>query len=365
MTNPLTASMMEAWSDVTPDPGTYRTQGIHHRIHVRDNELIIIDQVREDGDGWQVREREKRFSKLGTDRLHHLTITGTAGSFSSEARRWLSEANATWIHLDNSGATVQTLGTSGGILNPHLVRAQAMCGEGLPNADTGMRIVRRFLTRKMEGQRWNAEHLLQDEVAAKEIGEQIDLMQVSTTQEKMRGYEGNAAKIQWNAWKDMPVYWRGPKPTRAHWLKFPGRKTLVPVQDPKNGEEHTRETNRGATDPVNAMLNSAYHAAEMECTIALMAAGLLPELGMSHADKKDRASFALDLIEVMRPGIDEMILGLVNKGLVKSNFIHDRVTDKVRLKDDFFREITARVHVLAACLTPHVAETVQLLREVG
>ena len=76
----------------------------------------------------------------------------------------------------------------------------------------------------------------------------------------------------------------------------------------------TWETNRSATDPINAMLNYGYKVAETETLRACRTVGINPELGIMHSSGTDRDGFVLDLIEVIRPLVDEHVLRLLSNG---------------------------------------------------
>lgn len=98
---------------------------------------------------------------------------------------------------------------------------------------------------------------------------------------------------------------------RAYWeqvgsiihegFKFPGRKT------------------RGATDPVNAMLNFGYQVVLFpEVWKAVSYAGLDPYAGYLHADRPGKPSLVLDMMEEFRQQlVDRTVLSLISRGVVK------------------------------------------------
>lgn len=351
------------WDDITEDPHVVLVYGPYHSLTVRDGDLIIKDGNPE----------PRTYRKIGVPRIRHLIITGTHGTFTSEAKAWLVSIRATWVHIDTSGRRAETIGCNGGIHDPHRLRKQAMLREGFPYHATGLELSRSFRVRKLEGQAWNAEMLLGNETAAKNIRACLDRLLVAPDIASIGGHEGDAAATYWEAWRGMAIPWKGGKPTQSHWLAYPGRKTLIPVIDPDSDTDKTRDSNRGATDPVNAMLNYAYHQAEMECVIALRTHGLSPELGIDHADIRGRDSMALDLIECLRPSVDELILGLVGKRLVRDQYL---VSDgRVRLRgqpkqNEHVRDllparITAAVHHAARQLRPHIRDITDALGRIG
>jgi len=71
---------------------------------------------------------------------------------------------------------------------------------------------------------------------------------------------------------------------------------------------------RGATDPVNSLLNYGYGILYAQVERALVLAGLDPYAGFIHADRPGKPSLVLDLIEEFRQVVvDRVVFGLVNR----------------------------------------------------
>lgn len=111
------------------------------------------------------------------------------------------------------------------------------------------------------------------------------------------GIEGTAARIYFERFSSLlhPREALGPGPT------FDGR------------------NRRPATDPVNALLSFCYAMLIKDCTVALLAAGLDPYVGLYHQPRFGRPALALDLAEEFRPLVgDSVVLTLVNNGEVSA-----------------------------------------------
>ncbi|CAN5154035.1 CRISPR-associated endonuclease Cas1 [soil metagenome] len=111
------------------------------------------------------------------------------------------------------------------------------------------------------------------------------------------GIEGTAARIYFDRFTTLlrPAVSLGPGPT------FAGRNRRPP------------------TDPVNALLSFCYAMLVKDCTVALLAAGLDPYVGLYHQPRFGRPSLALDLAEEFRPLVgDSVVLTLVNNGEVSA-----------------------------------------------
>lgn len=93
---------------------------------------------------------------------------------------------------------------------------------------------------------------------------------------------------------------------------------------------------RGATDPVNSLLNYGYAVLQSEMWKSIYLAGLDPYCGFLHSDRYGRASLVFDLIEEFRQQIvDKTVLAIVNKNQVDvDDFEFDegqiRIRDKAR-----------------------------------
>lgn len=71
---------------------------------------------------------------------------------------------------------------------------------------------------------------------------------------------------------------------------------------------------RGATDPINSLLNYGYGILYGQVEQAITLAGLDPYAGFLHADRPGKPSLVLDLIEEFRQSaIDRLVFGLVNR----------------------------------------------------
>jgi len=71
---------------------------------------------------------------------------------------------------------------------------------------------------------------------------------------------------------------------------------------------------RGATDPLNSLLNYGYGILYSRIEQAVVLAGLDPYAGFLHADRPGKPSLVLDLIEEFRQvAIDRLVFGLANR----------------------------------------------------
>jgi len=85
-------------------------------------------------------------------------------------------------------------------------------------------------------------------------------------------------------------------------------------------------TRRPPRDPVNAMLSFSYALLVKELTVAALAVGLDPYLGLYHQPRFGRPALALDVAEEFRPVVgDSVVLMAINNGEIRpAHFLGSR-----------------------------------------
>jgi CRISPR-associated protein Cas1 len=92
-----------------------------------------------------------------------------------------------------------------------------------------------------------------------------------------------------------------------------------------------RREGRGATDPVNSLLNYGYGILYGQIERALVLAGLDPFAGFIHVDRPGKPSLALDMIEEFRQvAVDRVIWGLVARNFTVEQDEKGRLSDETR-----------------------------------
>ena len=122
----------------------------------------------------------------------------------------------------------------------------------------------------------------------------------------LRGIEGNASRIYFNAFRYLC---RGE-------LKF-----------------HKR-SRHPAQDPINAVLNFSYGIVLAEISALISGVGLDPDIGIFHQIKYSRPALALDILEEFRaPLADRLSLYLNNNRILKNDDFHYLPEEGCRFKD--------------------------------
>lgn len=138
----------------------------------------------------------------------------------------------------------------------------------------------------------------------------IKRLQSETDQERIRGIEGEAARIYFEVFNECIT-------SADPLLRFTGRNRRPPL------------------DRVNCLLSFLYTLLTHDIRSALESCGLDPAAGFLHKDRPGRPSLALDLLEEFRSYIaDRLVLSLVNRGQIQSKDFTVSETGAVLLKDD-------------------------------
>jgi group II intron reverse transcriptase/maturase/CRISPR-associated endonuclease Cas1 len=119
--------------------------------------------------------------------------------------------------------------------------------------------------------------------------------------------------------------------------------------------DFTHREGRGATDLVNSMLNYGYAVLAARIHIAILQAGLIPQLSILHAPRRREPTLVYDLIEEFRPQVvDRPVCAMI--GLRKPLHVDGQglLTDATR------RQLLEAIYRRLGTLVPFQGETVEL-----
>jgi CRISPR-associated endonuclease Cas1 len=326
-----------------PNPGRRRRNGIVHyatgygvRVHVSRSHLIIEDGI---GAG----RRTTRFNRA-TGGLSRLVLAGSTGYISVEAVRWMTDTGCGLIQLDHTGRVLATSAVMGNDYST-LRRAQPLAA----TRPIGVEISRRLLAAKLAGQLQIAETL--DSDAARSIAHLADSLDACKGLDEARLIEARAAAAYWGAWRGVCVEFtkRDAGGVPEHWTRFSQRIS------PLSGSP------RVAADPINALLNYLYGLLEAESRIALTAVGLDPGVGILHADERARDSFAMDLMETVRPAVDRYVLDVVGARPFRGSDFGETSSGQCRIMPRLARQLAFTTSTWAGEVAHHAELTAKLL----
>src|SRR5215472_4801570 len=302
--------------------GVVVVSGTGPAIRVDGNRLVIRDGLQETPPLCLTRAEASR-------KLRHIIVCGHAGGFVTfDALRWLRDTGVACSQLDWNGTLVIASGARGPDQPDHR-RAQALiCSGVMPKAADA--IACEILRVKLCGQAEVA-GLLGFEEPSAAISSLAEGTARETDGRRALSMEAEAAWIYWSLWERMPVRFARRNPQRLGpngrwrpgrrdpWLTFGSRTSLLSGKPSR------------ATTPGNALLNYLYAILESEMTVALLARGLDPGIGMFHADIDGRASLALDAIEAVRPYVEYWLFTYLQATAFANRDFHELPDGEVRL----------------------------------
>ena len=152
--------------------------------------------------------------------------------------------------------------------------------------------------------------------AATRLGEDLPPLGRETDVDAVRGREGDAAKVYFDAFTHM-------------------------VRKNRDAFRLNGRTRRPPLDAMNALLSFLYGLLAHDCAAACAAAGLDPAVGFLHVDRPGRPGLALDLMEEFRPAADRVALALVNRQQVKPDGFDLQESGAVWMTDATRRTVVA------------------------
>jgi CRISPR-associated endonuclease Cas1 len=298
-------------------------------------------------DGVGPHRRSRRYDRA-THGLRRLVVLNAAGVVSLDALRWCHAVGVGVLVLGPDG-TAQLASTPRMTDDARLRRTQALA----PFEPYGIDIARWLMSRKIMGQGRLVLRRFGDTVTAETIGDLARAVESAAAIEELRQLEANAAALYFGAWSGRaecaPTF--AAKDRRRippHWSRYEGRRSVLA----------SAASNRKAERPVNAMLNYLYSLVEAEAILACQAVGLDPGLGIVHADAKGRQSLALDVMEPVRPEVDDFVLDMVERRTFRKAEFTETSDGHVRLLAPLTHELAETMPTWARSLGPiaeHVA----------
>ena len=289
-----------------PDnPSVVVVDGYGIRIHVQRGHLVI-----QDGIGRTRRTRKipridgakNARSNLTDQSIARLIILSDTGYVTLEALRWCADLSISVVQLDRTG---RILMCSPGLTGDARLRIAQVKAQ---DTATGLDIIRALIAAKLTGQAAVLREVFNAETSALRIERMTSDLAASPNLKSILAIEGSAAGIYWRAWRGnvhVPFAPQDLEFVPAHWYSFKNRAS---VRNPQM-------QGKNATDVINAMLNYSYSICENEARYACHVLGLDPAIGYGHGHTNESDTLVFDLMEVLRPEADRVVLSLMDTGL--------------------------------------------------
>jgi CRISPR/Cas system-associated endonuclease Cas1 len=266
--------------------GVLTIHGFGVRLRMQAGHLEVEDGIGPD-------RRRFRLARIGHG-LKRLVCIAEDGFATLDALTWITNVGASFVMLDRDGHPNFVSGPASSV-DARLRRAQALA---LSNA-VGLEICKTIIDSKLEGQERLSRGALANTGASGEIAALRYRIATADTFDALRVLEAHAAVAYFAAWRNIPVQWPKADLPRIpdHWHTVGSR------HSPLSGGP------RLAVTPVHAILNFCLALLETETRLALSALGLDPCLGLGlHKDAPNRDSLVFDVLEPVRPRIEEWVL---------------------------------------------------------
>lgn len=321
--------------------GVLFLRGFASSMRVENGHLVVRS-----GSGRKI--REARLARGSRTRIRRVVLMGKGGFVTLEALGWLKGVGASLLCLDASGEHLVVSGHEGPD-QPALRRAQAL-GE---HNGSALEITRYLLGLKLEGQAQVArEHLQAPATLHQKVTDATRIVLEASSTRDMLTAEAKAARAYWRAWESIPIQFARADIDRVpeHWTRVGERNSPLAAGP------------RQAAAPAHAILNLLYALAEFECRVALVAIGLDPGLGWFHRDAAYRQSAALDVMEAVRPTVDQFVVETLKARTFSAREFRELPNGQVRVTPGLAQMLAASMLPLmeraAAAPTEEVARTV-------
>ncbi len=268
----------------------------------------------------KVTQNGKTLAQAPLLHLEAVSVTSSGVSISADALEACSERGIPIYFLNGRGepyASVYAAGLTGTVITRRQQLRAFDDGRGLHlgiqfaiGKLQNQAITLKYLTKTRKESKEETELLL----VAGELNDSMSKLEqmrdkaepgaaIDTVRERIMGIEGDAARRYWQAVRPL-------LPEHYGWKE---------------------RTGRGATDPINSLLNYGYGILYGQIERALVLAGLDPYAGYLHMDRPGKPSLVLDLIEEFRQtAVDRVVFGLANRKFTVEQDEEKRMSQNTR-----------------------------------
>lgn len=249
-----------------------------------------------------VREDKKVVNEVPFHDLEQIIIENPGVSISTDCIRECVKHGIYISFLDYSGRPYASL------ISPYLVGTAATRREQLMAYydQRGIQLAKAFVEGKLKNQINTLKYFAKYRKGAnREIYEQIygGIARMEKFAQELKEIKGKCiddirAQVMSVEGRVGNIYWEMVKQLTEGKVSFPGR-------------EH-----RGASDPINSLLNYGYGILSQQIEKALVLSGLDIFGGYLHVDRPGKKSLVYDFVEEFRqPVVDRVVIAIINKGV--------------------------------------------------
>lgn len=235
-----------------------------------------------------------------------IVLLDVDGGISFDALAWLASHQIPMVQINWRGEVTNIVGTARTAVNSKLAERQNAARTGRQC----VRIAHDLITQKVANSIVTLRSAFPNSPIAKSAlkklkAELVNLKRrVPQSIRHLMGIEGRVGYFYFYAWRSHPLNWA--KTTRH---PIPDDWHRIGPRSSKAGK--ISNPNRFATHPFNAMLNYAYGVLETQVRRQIVASGLDPAIGYLHGNYRSAHALVYDLMEPMRPIVDQKVLEFV------------------------------------------------------
>lgn len=244
--------------------------------------------------------------------LHHLAIFGSA-QISTALIQTLCEKEVP-VSYFSMGGWFYGLTRGHGLTNVFTRIRQFACAA---DPEKALPLARLFIYGKIRNQRTllMRNHIESPPVALRAMRNAASAALVAPNLASLLGVEGAAALVYFQNFSGM-IKGRADDADELPGLEESVASRVSDAQKDFAFDFKTRNR-RPPRDPVNALLSLAYSLLARDCTVAALAVGFDPYIGLCHQPRHGRPALALDVMEEFRPLIaDSVVLTAINNRMV-------------------------------------------------
>lgn len=281
-----------------------------HGLSIRVDKSCLL--IRDGNTHYPAERSEWRFFRGALANPPRIIAVDGSGNVSLDALDWMAEQGIALIRIYYDGSQAMVMSASGFSANPEKVRWQLETRDS-PKRKLAFAI--ETTGKKLKAALETLESYLPESEkqisAIQKTESALSQSRKAKSLSALLGIEGATAYAYWMAWRGLTLNWKIQTryPTPEEWKSFQSRASLLSAKGDL--------ANRRATDPINAMLNYAYAVLMTQMRIQAISGGYDPTIGILHDKRAKREkrtpTFALDLMEPLRPVVDRAVLKLVRE----------------------------------------------------
>ena len=239
-----------------------------------------------------------------------IVLLDVDGGITFDALSWLSIQGIPLVQINWRGEVTTVIGLTFKITDSALAKSQLAARTNGRGLDLSKQLIMEKIANSISTLRHALPKSRAVDVAVEKLENDLEAVIAHPPENlgRLMGIEGRVGYAYFNAWRVASIRWKDNdrNPVPEDWHRIERRASKVGNRD---------HPNRNASHPVNAMLNYAYAVLENQIRTYVIAAGLDPTIGFLHGSYDGKHGLVYDLMEPLRPVVDQKVLEFVQRHL--------------------------------------------------